>query len=545
MPAAPTLTVIGLDAATFDVIDPLLAEGQLPAIAALLERGSRGVLRSTTHPLTPTAWSTMVTGVGAGRHGMWDFSARDESGYRLYPVNGSYRRAPAVWDLLTQAGRRTGVVNVPFTWPAPSVDGFSLAGLDASARDDGMAFPDGLLAELRSRFGQLELDHRFPLGDDGVVDLDQVRRAAEQKVALTLWLAERFEPELLWVVFMAADHIHHLCWPEWELEGSASRVAEVYRILDEAVGALVEHAAGHDVMLVSDHGGGALDGVVNLNAWLAREGFLEYVGAQGGIARADLGRRAFAQAFALRRRLPKGLRRAVKQRVPGLRERAYELRSYSAIDWSRTRAFAYGTFGNIVLNVRGREAQGIVEPGAEYERVCDEITDQALDLRGHDGERIVAAVHRREQLFAGPYLDRVPDLVVEFAEYRYLGKGNMAERSDSIWDRIAITPGSKEDYVGSHRHEGIVALAGPSAVQGGELFASIEDVAPTVLYLLDEPIPSDLEGRVLAEAIEPALLDQREPAYTGASQLEVAPATSYGEEGDEVSERLRGLGYLE
>src|SRR4051794_18980056 len=91
---APALTVLGLDAATFDVLDPLLEAGQLPALARLFDAGSRGTLRSTIHPLTSQAWATMVTGVNAGRHGLWDFAERDESGYQLRLVNGSYPRGP-------------------------------------------------------------------------------------------------------------------------------------------------------------------------------------------------------------------------------------------------------------------------------------------------------------------------------------------------------------------------------------------------------------------------------------------------------------------
>ena len=100
--ARPALTVIGLDAATFDVVDPLVAAGDLPHLARLLERGASGVLRSTTHPLTPHAWSTMVTGVNAGQHGIWDFTERDDTGYGLRLINGSYRRAPALWDRLAR-----------------------------------------------------------------------------------------------------------------------------------------------------------------------------------------------------------------------------------------------------------------------------------------------------------------------------------------------------------------------------------------------------------------------------------------------------------
>ena len=540
---APKLTVIGLDAATFDVIDPLVEAGDLPNIARILREGTGAVLRSTTHPLTPHAWATMVTGVNAGRHGIWDFIERTETGYEIRVINGSYRRVPAVWDRLRLAGRRVGLVNIPFTWPAPSVDGFSIAGMDAAAREKGMTYPEGLLDELRGRFGALELDHRFPVTKTGEADIDFVRRAAEQKVEASLWLAERFQPDLLWVVFMAADHIHHVAWPDWETRGRESAVAETYRVLDEAVGRLVEAAGGNDVVLVSDHGGGSLAGVVNLNAWLAQEGFLAYAAPSRKLLR----RKLVDQLFALRRHIPKGLRYRVKQRAGGLRERMYERRTYSVVDWPRTRAFSYGTFGNIVVNVRGREQDGIVEPGSEYERVRDEVAAKALELRGPDGEQIVAAVHRREDLFAGPELEKIPDLLVEFRDYEWLGKGNLSSRSESIWDTIELEPGSRHQYVGSHRHEGIFALAGPSARSGDRSEVGIADVAPTVLYLLGEPIPADLEGRLVAEAIDPALLDRRPPEYDDSAPLELDQSEQgYApEEAAEVERRLRGLGYIE
>jgi predicted AlkP superfamily phosphohydrolase/phosphomutase len=542
--SSPSLTVIGLDAATFDVIDPLVERGKLPNLAGLLERGTGGVLRSTTHPLTPHAWATLVTGVNAGKHGIWDFTERDESGYSLRLINGSYRRAPAIWDRLTAAGRRAGIVNIPFTWPAPEIDGFAIAGMDAAFREHGMTAPEALLAELQERFGSLVLDHSFPLDRDGRIDLDLVRKAAEQKAAATLWLAERFEPELLFVVFMAADHIQHLGWEEWEQRGEESAVAKTYEILDDALGTILEAVGDGDVLVLSDHGAGALHGVVNLNAWLASEGYLSYT--RPG---ARLGRQLFDAAFNLRRRvIPKRLRHAVKTRATGLRERVYQREEFTAVDWPNTRAFAYGTFGNVVINVRGREREGTVEAGDEYERLRDEIAAKALELRSPEGEPIVAAVHRREDLFHGPELDVVPDLLVEFSEYAWLGKGNLRKRGESIWDKIEIEPGSKHVYVGSHRHEGIFVLAGPSATSSERSFAGIEDVAPTILYLLGEPVPAELEGRILAEAIDPAVLDERPPEYDDTGELQVAHAetsTYSAGEADEVEARLRGLGYLE
>jgi predicted AlkP superfamily phosphohydrolase/phosphomutase len=533
------LLVVGLDAATFDVIDPLVEAGDLPNLAGLLERGARGSLRSTTHPLTPLAWTTMVTGVNAGRHGIWDFSERDESGYGLRLVNGSHSNAPALWTRLTDAGRRVGIVNVPFTWPAPQVNGFALAGIDAGEREDGMTTPRELIDELQERFGRLLLDHSFPVDRDGRLDLDLVRRACEQKVAIVDWLSERYDPELLFVVFMAADHVHHLAWPDWEERGRESSVAEAYRILDASLGELLQRAGEEtNVLVVSDHGGGSLRGVVNLNAWLAQEGYLEY-------AERSNGNGATAhRLFQLRRKLPREWRYSLKQRLPWLRERAYRLQAPSVVDWPRTRAFAYGIFGNIVLNVAGRERDGTVQPGEEYERLRDELRERLLDLRWTDGERVVAAVHKREELYDGPELDKIPDLIVEFRDYAWLGKGNLTERTPTIADDITIRAHPEERYAGGHRPDGIFVLAGPAARAGAELHAGIADVAPTVMYLLDEPVPASFEGRLLAEALEPSLLDERPLEYADDEPAAV-PVAERQKSPPEVEERLRSLGYLE
>jgi predicted AlkP superfamily phosphohydrolase/phosphomutase len=541
--AAQGVAVIGLDAATFTVIDPLVAEGQLPHIAAVLAEGSSGVLRSTTHPLTPVAWTTMVTGVNAGRHGIWDFSGRDASGHHVQLVNGSHRRAAAVWEHAAAAGRRVGLYNVPFTWPAPAVDGFAVSGLDASARADRAVFPDSLADELRRTFGPLDDDHSFPLTPSGGVDVDRIRQLCSQRCDILEWLVERFDPELLFVVFMSADHVHHLAWPDWERRGPASVVADVYRILDEAVGRIraIPALAEHATMIVSDHGGGALDGVIDLNAWLAREGLLTWRKGIGHAGAAGLGRQAMSAAYRAQRALPASVRDRLKRTAPALRERALELREVSAVDWSQTRAFAYGAFGNLVVNVRGRESQGIVEPGAEYESVRDDLTARALDLTDANGRRIVAAVHRKEDLFSGPELGRIPDLIVEFADYAWLGKAPLHEPSTQVWSEIRVGPGGCAPYVGSHRHEGVVALSGPSCRPGVTLAAAIEDICPTILHLLEAPAPHDLDGRPLVEALE------REAVAAGAAAVAVpAHAIPYSEEaGDEVSARLRDLGYLE
>jgi predicted AlkP superfamily phosphohydrolase/phosphomutase len=544
----PELTIIGLDAATFDVIDPMIEAGELPNLKRVFDQGSRGVLRSTTHPLTTQAWTTMLTGVKAGRHGMWDFTERDETGYHLRLVNGSFRRAPAIWELLSATGRRVGVINVPFTWPAQELNGFFIAGLDAAAREYRMTYPESLAADMRDRYRDLLFDHGPQLDKDGYVDPTKMRATIEQKLDCALWLSERFDPELLLVVFMAADHMQHYGWIEWEEKGLESRVAEVYRGLDDAVGSFLEFVGpDRDVLVVSDHGAGRMKGVVNLNAWLAQHGWLTYTDDVLRMGPREMARMALYKLFEQRRKLPQGLRNFAKQRAPKLRERAYVLREFTAIDFKRSRAFAYGNMGNVVVNVRGREKDGTVEPGEEYEELRTAIAEQARELADPEtGAPLVKAVHRREDLFEGPEIGRLPDLIFEFDRYAWGGKGNLMKRTPTIWDEIKMPDSGKDHYIGTHRHEGIVAFMGPSATHGEIVGANIEDVAPTAMYLLGEPIPVEFEGRLLVEAIDPARLDAQPPDY--AERQEVALQSAQGYRADDLGEvegRLRDLGYIE
>lgn len=512
--ASPALTVVGLDSATFEVLRPLADASELPNISRILS-GASGTLRSTIPPETPLAWTTMVTGVGAGKHGVWDFQARDETGNGLVATNGSYRRAPAIWDFLGAADRRVGLVGIPFTWPAPAVNGFAVSGCDAmpDAGTPDTVFPAELENEIARDFPDIRFEEWSPLRPDGSVDVASVRSSCLQKTGLALRYAERFETDLLFVVFMAADRIHHAGWPDWEERGADSHVAQVYRILDEAVGMLAEEAK--DVMLVSDHGAGPLRGVVSLNGWLAQSGYLAYRPGPGRLTR----------------RVRRAARKLGRADPP-------------VIDWKRTRAFAYGMFGNVVLNVRGREAFGIVEP-EEYEPLRDEIAGKALELQDENGNRIFSAAHRREDLCDGPQLACIPDLILEFDEYAWLGTGNLERKAEGFWDTYSMGLGARGGWLGTHRREGVFAFAGPSASGGTTVSAELVDIAPTILYLLGEPVPTALEGRVLEEAIASDVLERRRPELRDVDPTLQLPTTTREADDEAVERRLRDLGYLE
>ena len=344
---------------------------------------------------------------------------------------------------------------------------------------------------------------------------------------------------------MAADHASHLGWDEWERSGAESPLAQVYGILDEAVGALTG-ALGGDFMIVSDHGSGPLHGVVNLNAWLAGQGLLEYAGAAELMRGGQLQRMAAARALALWRRLPLDVRTRVKQRLGRLRERSYELQNYSVVDFERTKAFAYGTFGNIVdQRARARAASASSRP-APSTRPCATRSRRpcascATPPRGaRSWPRCTGARSSSPDLTSTASPTSWSSSSTTSGSARATSRAAPRRSGTASRSRAPTPPTSAATATRASSR-----CPGPSAAPGG-LFASIEDVAPTIQYLLGEPIPEGMEGQLIDAAIDPALLERRPPVYA-ADDVELSAGVRAFEDNEagDVQERLRGLGYIE
>ncbi|HET8675412.1 MAG TPA: alkaline phosphatase family protein, partial [Blastocatellia bacterium] len=115
--------VIGLDGASFNVLDPLIEKGYMPNLARLVATGTRADLETTFPPITAVAWSSFMTGKNPGKHGIFEFVRRDHGTKRELAVNATYRQGRAIWDLMGEAGKRVIVHNFPCTYPPREVNG--------------------------------------------------------------------------------------------------------------------------------------------------------------------------------------------------------------------------------------------------------------------------------------------------------------------------------------------------------------------------------------------------------------------------------------
>jgi predicted AlkP superfamily phosphohydrolase/phosphomutase len=212
--------------------------------------------------------------------------------------------------------------------------------------------------------------------------------------------------------------------------------------------------------------------------------------------------------------------------------------SFLDIDWSKTKAYSFGVWAPIYINLEGREPEGVIKPGKEYENLRDFLVDELYKLKDPEtNEKIVNKVYKREELYTGPYADGAPDIMF-MPKDTYTAFGDFEFLSSSI-----VSPSY---WSGAHRMNGIIVMNGPCVKEGVTIEnAQLIDVAPTILYLIDLPIPSDMDGKVLTEAIKPSYLVlnpvRYEDAETGIMPIEFKMTR---EEEQIVKERLRRLGYI-
>src|ERR1051325_7593885 len=161
MKKVPKVVVIGLDAATWTLIRPWMAEGSMPNLARLMKGGVSGTLESILPPITPPAWTSFMTGKNPGKHGIFHFVETEHGGYAMNYANATSRRSPTVWKLLNDAGYSVGTMNIPFTYPPEPLDGFQISGLDTPSANSEFVYPASLKRELIDRLCNINHDLRF------------------------------------------------------------------------------------------------------------------------------------------------------------------------------------------------------------------------------------------------------------------------------------------------------------------------------------------------------------------------------------------------
>jgi predicted AlkP superfamily phosphohydrolase/phosphomutase len=569
--AKPRVLIIGLDGATLDLLVPWASEGKLPHIARLLKEGAWGPLQSPIPPITPPSWTTFMTGMNPGKHGVFHFIEPQPGSYEMRYINSSRRKARTIWRILSDAGLTVGVMNVPFTYPPEPVNGFMISGLDTPDENSDFVYPRDLRTELERVVGKISLDIRYLgfMSTDNRRDavLRQLAEIDEQRTRLALYLLERHPADVMMFAYTSSDTAHHYFWqymdprhPFFDPVGAKKygrAILDIYERLDRAVGLLLERLSDDTaVVLLSDHGGGPIsDKVLHLNRFLANLGLLTYRGP-GRLGGGAWMRRSIRSLYAtLRNSLSSEQKSRLARLFPTLRRRLEaSYTAFNQIDWSRTEAYCNEVLmspANIWINLKGEKPQGIVEPD-RYDALVRRITDELHALKDpRTGRTLIRNVYRRDEIYQGPFVKSAPDLTLDWWEKdSFVAKPSFPEdRAEPV---VQIrTEGIREgsEWSGTHTRDGVLLLKGTPFQSGGTVKdGRMMDVAPTLLHVLGLPVPDDMDGRVLNgvlndqfAASHPVRFQKGAGSPDGASDQE-----GYSDEdAEKIEKRLQGLGYID
>jgi predicted AlkP superfamily phosphohydrolase/phosphomutase len=554
--------IVGLDGATFDLMLPWIEEGKLPNLARIMRSGAKSPLESTVPPITPCAWSSFMTGKNPGKHGLFDFIEPDDNhGFKF--TNASYRDGETLWGCLSRHGRRVGIVNVPMTFPPEPVNGFLISGLDTPHDLSAFMYP----VEVRSELKMAGIKYRIDQQHLGNMRTDERRRAQlddifacerDRTTAFQL-LSENRPCDFRMIVFGSTDQVQHHFWHFMDAshdkhdaagaEKFSTAILDTYIHVDEQLGILLDECDDDTIVVImSDHGFGPMSNVrVRVNQILAEAGLLKFVESSAP------GKLKQSLAAWLDKMIRSTLSSDAKRRIAGMLPRLrtwFETLDETQINWDETSAYvneAYRSSPAIWLN----RLQDLDE--AEVAELRDRIEQIMLSLVDpQTGEPVITHLARPSELYHGPHSSKAPDLLPAWWTDGFLLDQSMpaAAGLPNVERSTAPLEGGVE-FAASHRLDGVFMISGgPISPEFSFSDAKIVDVTPTVLYLMGLPIPDDMDGKVLVEAIDPDFLAANPIRYESTedgavSEVDNAPRGFSKDESEMIARRLQALGYIQ
>lgn len=551
------ILILGLDGASPALIQRW--RDSLPNLSRLMEEGASGTLTSVIPPRSIPAWYCFATGMNPAKLGVFGFSQRLPGKYDYTFANLTYCRAPAFWQWLNQHGLKTAIVHVPGTFPPQEVDGVFVSGWPGPLNLGNLTYtyPPELSRELDAMLGKpFEFLSPKPMRTDNDAEVlaDRLRI-----IEMHGKVARKVLTEHVWdvgvVVFSESDRASHQFWRHFTPDHPAHDPAQaeifrdalkqIYMACDAEIGHLLALLdEGDTVFVVSDHGFGPDNRTFYLNEWLRQKGYLVMREATKSKKSSWVGKLA-APLFWLNRASPlfrklsapfkkRGLSNFIRDEYVLTKEGGVSRLNHLPVDWTRTRAYCPDE-GALYLNLKGRDPEGCVEPGPQAETLLDEITHALRSIPDPvTGVPVPVGLHRKEEVYSGPFLDEAPELFISMDNY---STEVMAELGEKLWE--------KSKRSGTHTMEGVLIVKGPGISPGLSFDAGLMDIASTVVHLAGIPVPEETDGQVLLPMFIEGSSPRVRPVEKVRLGIEVGEGIAYSDEdAAQVEERLRDLGYL-
>lgn len=522
--------IIGIDGATFEIIRPMLREGKLPNIGKLMGDGCHGELESTVPLLSPVAWTSFSTGMHPGNHGIFDFLTRKINTYEIIPASSTSRLIKPVWQVVSEMDKNVVVLNVPATFPPDDVKGFMIAGEPTPFHDERRISPKELYGELSERFGK---DFLYPSRFKSKKSLlNDLIHSVELWTDIARHLLGKVNWDLFIVTFIASDTVQHYFWKDMDEKHPSynknsagifkTAIYEVYRRIDKAVGELLSQMDDNtNIVILSDHGFGPLNQIVFLNEWLREKGYLVF----------KEGSRSNYKDSVL------NLMRLVLKKF-GLMDNLLPPLGLKGVDWAKTKVYFLGVSDDLFINLKGREPEGIVNPGGEYEELLDEVATGLEHMTLPGDLKPIEKVYKSNKLY--PDNSHSPDLLIKCRN-----GFDLVKEGDPLGAFKGLRRWGENTWSGTHADKGVLIMKGPCIRNTSIEGARIIDVAPTVYHLLGVPVPAGLDGRVLSETLEDNSLKHLNYSNIDIRQGKSSDTTYTEDDTKLVAQRLKDLGYLD
>ncbi len=478
--------IVGLDGATWNLIKPWVSQGKLPTFNMLLSRGVWGTLKSP-FPVTVPSWICYSTGKNPGKFGVFYWIKFDKGSGSIRTINYLDIKASELWDYLNKYGIKTGIINLPYTYPPKKVKGFMISGLLASEESD-YTYPRSLKNELEKIGYKLHprgIVNNLATSRHKISYVEDVIKLIKLRFKIALQLIE--DVDFLHLTIFYIDYLQHFLWGEPELEIA-------WKVIDLELGKFIKelNRRGYKYTLItmSDHGFTPVRS--KLGFYL--NNFLEYIGFLTSncnlLTRAMYATGVTFEAMA-RVVTHLGLQEFIRKRFrhiarmfPTKDAQVVDEGLSNVIDLTTTKALSLsGVIGEIYVLDESHREDVITRISSALQKVLDSKTR----------EKVVNNIKRKEDIMSGAYLKEAPDLLVYPNEGYVIGLYNLAGNifHPTVWRATHTTNGIFVFYGAHVRHNNALI---PSVY--------IYDLAPTVLALFGVPPPSDMDGRILWEIID-------------------------------------------
>jgi predicted AlkP superfamily phosphohydrolase/phosphomutase len=490
--------VLGMDGLSFEVIKPLIDSGELPNFKKIYENSMKGVLNSIIPNASIPAWLCFSSSQNPGQIGAY---------YHIRDVVGSYEKEivqikadTEIWDVLSQHNKKVGIFNVPGTHPPRKVNGFFVSGFFIPEGKE-YAYPPEIKEIIGENYkGIICGDNRTT--ETGRIDIIKDRIKDLRKFMNSLY--DKYPSDLFMGVYEITDVLQHFFWRYQDKTHSQYKKCELnsvfidcYKMIDNHLGDILKAIDKDTILiLVSDHGFVKVEKNIFLNQWLLEQGLLKLKGN-------DIISKPNSKVNKIREALVDiAAKTNIRKYIPKILKEKMKI-SLKDVDWNTTTCFA-GFFGTIFLNTQMQN----YDKGS-YNQYCENIKKALYSLKDpENGKKLISKVYLKKEIFSGDQMDKMPDLVA-YASKGYVLRGDI---------KASLIENS--ELSGSHAMEGVFMAMGQGIKTGEFEQASLLDVAPTILHILDVPIPNKMEGKVMKHIFEKDSTFNRPEKYSNPNKID-------------------------